>query len=74
MPELFARHHDNFLKRFLDTNETRVLGKERAIIGKHKNGYIFPFYILLRPVYHVLKEGFEFYANVRVDKNIKHLA
>lgn len=29
MPSLFSRYHDDFLKRFLDTNEATLLNKER---------------------------------------------
>ena len=29
MPNLYARYHDDFLKRFIDTNEATLLNKER---------------------------------------------
>lgn len=29
MPSIYARNHDNFLRRFLETNEASLLNKER---------------------------------------------
>jgi hypothetical protein len=40
-------------------------------MGKHRNSYIFRFTVMLRPVYHVLKEGVEFVANIKKEKLIK---
>lgn len=40
MPSLYARNHDDFLRRFLETNEATLLNKERLLLGKHKNGYL----------------------------------
>jgi hypothetical protein len=40
MPQLYARYHDDFLRRFLDTNEATLLNKERLLLAKHKNGYL----------------------------------
>lgn len=74
MPSLYGVHHDDFLKRFLDTSESTLLNKERILFGKHKNGYIFPFIVLLRPVYHVLKDGVEFVATIKKEKKIKDVA
>lgn len=34
MPSLYARYHDDFLRRFLDTNEATLLNKERLLLGK----------------------------------------
>jgi hypothetical protein len=62
------------MKGFLDTNEATLLNKERALLGKHKNGYLFPFIVLLRPVYHVLKEGVEFVGTVKKEKRIRDVA
>jgi len=74
MPLLYARYHDDFLKRFLDTNEATLLNKERQLLGKNKNLYLQPINVLLRPVYHVLKEGVEFVATFKRDKKIKDVA
>ncbi|CAD8141052.1 unnamed protein product [Paramecium pentaurelia] len=74
MPSLYARHHDDFLRRFLDTNEATLLNKERLLLGKHKNGYLQGINVLLRPVYHVLKEGVEFVGTFKKEKRIKDIA
>ncbi|CAD8150032.1 unnamed protein product [Paramecium pentaurelia] len=74
MPQLYAKHHDDFLRRFLDTNEATLLNKERLLLGKHKNGYLLGINVLLRPVYHVLKEGVEFVGTFKKEKRIKDVA
>ena len=71
---MYARYHDDFLKRFIDTNEATLLNKERQLLSKNKNGYVYPVNVLLRPVYHVLKEGVEFVATFKKEKRIKDVA
>ena len=39
MPTIYATHHDNFLLRYIDTQEATLLNLERFMFGKHKNGY-----------------------------------
>jgi hypothetical protein len=46
MPGVFAYYHDSLLKVFLANRTKKVNGDERVLIGKNKNGYIFP--IMLR--------------------------
>ena len=43
-------------------------------MSKNKNGYVYPVNVLLRPVYHVLKEGVEFVATFKKEKRIKDVA
>ncbi len=64
MPSLYSKYHDNFLNKFKETGKANLINNERILFGKHKNGYIFPFRVLLKPVTHALKEGIEFVANI----------
>ena len=52
MPLIFSTIHDKILKKFLETNELKLANSERFLYGKIKNGYIFPIYLIIKPVYH----------------------
>lgn len=41
MSTIYADVHDKFIEEFLHTIEGRILNKERILLGKMKNGYIF---------------------------------
>ncbi len=47
--------------------------KERFIPGKHKDGYLVPFYLLVRQMGMFSEEGKElkFFSELRVDKQYK---
>ncbi|MBF0188925.1 MAG: bacteriohemerythrin, partial [Magnetococcales bacterium] len=42
MDEPYHSQHDAYLKHYLDTGESRILGKGRELVGRHKNGSHFP--------------------------------
>ncbi len=42
MPEPYSKEHDEYLKRFLQTREPKVIGKGREVTGKRKDGSTFP--------------------------------
>lgn len=42
MPEDLAEHHDQFLKRHLETGKNFIIGKARRVIGRRKDGTLFP--------------------------------
>ncbi|MFC1484425.1 PAS domain S-box protein [Candidatus Neomarinimicrobiota bacterium] len=42
MPEPYASEHDNYLKRYLETGETRIIGKSRELTGQRRDGVPFP--------------------------------
>lgn len=42
MPEPYAQEHEGYIKRYLDTNERRIIGYRRELTGKRKNGSVFP--------------------------------
>lgn len=47
MPEPFSEQHDDFIRRYLQTGETRVIGIGREVLGRRKDGSEFPLEISL---------------------------
>lgn len=50
MPEIYATEHDKVLENYQQTNYSTMMNKERQIWGKSKNGFLFPFTILIKPI------------------------
>eukprot|EP01062_Namystynia_karyoxenos_P030681 TRINITY_DN22872_c1_g1_i2.p1 TRINITY_DN22872_c1_g1~~TRINITY_DN22872_c1_g1_i2.p1 ORF type:complete len:2300 (+),score=928.18 TRINITY_DN22872_c1_g1_i2:41-6940(+) len=48
MPEEYAKQHDGFLSRYMETGVKRVVDTTRRVPGKHKNGSTFPTQLGLR--------------------------
>jgi len=42
MPEPDCSQHDGYLQHYLKTHEPRIIGHEREVLAKHKNGGLFP--------------------------------
>jgi len=42
MPEPVARKHDGYLNKYLSTGERKIIGKMRRMLGRRKDGSIFP--------------------------------
>jgi len=74
MPSIFAKHHDEILKRYTETSESTFINKDKLVYGKNKSGYIFPLIIQIKPIYHALKDGMEFLAVFRKEKTMKNMA
>ncbi|MDH5765049.1 MAG: PAS domain S-box protein [Gammaproteobacteria bacterium] len=47
MPEPYKKEHDQFIEKYLSTNKSTVIGKERIIHAQRKNGEIFPIEITI---------------------------
>lgn len=42
MPEADSRHHDEYIGRYLRTGEARIIGIGREVMGRRKDGRLFP--------------------------------
>jgi two-component system, LuxR family, sensor kinase FixL len=42
MPSPFREEHDNYIKRYLETGEKRIIGIDRVVTGQRKDGSTFP--------------------------------
>jgi len=42
MPEPISNQHDEFLARYKETGEAKIIGKGREVVGRHASGKMFP--------------------------------
>ncbi|MFO8025167.1 diguanylate cyclase domain-containing protein [Thiohalophilus sp.] len=47
MPEEHSKSHDKYMKNYTSTGKTTVMGKGRELLGKRKNGSVFPIEVAL---------------------------
>jgi PAS domain S-box-containing protein len=64
MPITFASYHDSLLMNFLKNRNQKVNGDERVLVGKNKNGLIFPVMLRLQRVI-ASNDELIFVANIR---------
>jgi PAS domain S-box-containing protein len=67
MPHPFARDHDSYIARFLETRQPRVIGMGRELVGMRKDGSTFPLEIALSEV-----EGLGLFTGVIRDISERH--
>lgn len=42
MPSPYREQHDNYMTRYLNTGEKRIIGVDRVVVGRRKDGSTFP--------------------------------
>ncbi|MCB1789251.1 MAG: PAS domain S-box protein [Gammaproteobacteria bacterium] len=47
MPPPDGTQHDSYIKHYVDTGESRILGAGRKVMARHKNGRVFPVLLTL---------------------------
>jgi len=53
MPPPFTDEHDSYIARYLETGQARVIGIGREVIGRHKDGTLFPAELAVSAVDHL---------------------
>lgn len=44
----FCASHNNYLKNYLNTGSSTMLGRERELVALHRQKYVFPISIIIR--------------------------
>ena len=50
MPEPDRSRHDDYIRNYLRTGEAKIIGKGREVLGKKKDGAVFPFLLSISEV------------------------
>ncbi len=72
MPSPYNENHDAYIKRYLDTQQPRVIGVGREVNGKRKDGSIFPMRLVVGEMKHADKQIFVgVVSDITVQKQIE---
>lgn len=66
-PNVYAIHHDEFIKTALLKSSEQLTNKERSVYGKHISGYIFPISLQIKFMQSFL-HGKQFVATLKSEK------
>ena len=48
MPKVFAERHDDFMKAYFKSNDSKIIGKDRFVMGINKDGFLVPCSLMLK--------------------------
>ena len=70
MPDIIGDAHDGIMRKYFETTQGKVMGKERAVYPMTKSGYIVPCTLMIK-VYPNLNEGIKVVGFLkRIEHNI----
>ncbi len=58
MPAAYHQAHDGYLKNFRDTGKTRIIGLDREVTGRRKDGSLFPMELTVNEMWLHGRRGF----------------
>ncbi|CAD8137448.1 unnamed protein product [Paramecium pentaurelia] len=68
MPRILASVHDDFIRNFIQTSQSKVLGIERQVFALNKNGFLVPCSLMIR-VLPNLKNGLQIVGFLKKSDN-----
>ncbi|CAD8045670.1 unnamed protein product [Paramecium sonneborni] len=68
MPRILASVHDDFIRNFIQTSQSKVLGIERQVFALNKNGFLVPCSLMIR-VLPNLKSGLQIVGFLKKSDN-----
>lgn len=48
MPRIIGDIHERFMKEYIDTNESNIIGRERMVLAQNKQGMMVPCKLLIK--------------------------